>query len=51
MLLTPEALPRQTLKWTPSVGYTNVSMMLYNPDLEYPIGDSLWMDVFEYPNQ
>ena len=23
----------------------------YNPDLEYPIGDSLWMDVFEYPNQ
>ena len=36
----------------PSVVYRNsLDDAVYNPDFEYPIGDSLWMDVFEYPNQ
>ena len=49
---TPEAPNKGDLKADALSRLTETSIQSpYNPDLEYQIGDGLWMDVFEYPNQ
>ena len=49
---TPEAPSEADLKVDAlSRLHNSLDDAVYNPDFEYPIGDSLWMDVFEYPNQ